>query len=94
MSLLRVTFDLYHAPLLAWQKPPNSGLPVEDPGEILQAQSGWRRGCQCVKGWGGGVGPPMLEVNCFVVWWNGTDGFVCILMLLRLCGIGAMVGLP
>ena len=55
----------------------------------LWAHSSWRRGCQCVKDqWlcGGGVAPPMQEVGCiivWVVWWNGIDGIVCILVLSK-----------
>ena len=31
---------------------------------------------------GGGVTPPMQEVSCG---WNGTDDFVCVLVLSKLC---------
>ena len=62
------------------------------------AQSGLRRGCQCVKGcWlCGELAPPTQEVGCVVVvWWNVIDVIVCLLVLTRLCcGSGIVYGLP
>ena len=54
-----------------------SSRPLHWPGRGLTqvewwAQSGWRRGYQCVKSWlcGGGLAPPTQEMGCVVVMGN------------------------
>ena len=58
--------------------------------------SGWRRGCQCVKGFwicSTHVGSGLC--GCGGVWWNVIDVIVCLLMLTRLCCTsGVVCGLP
>ena len=83
-----MTFDLCHAPPLAWQRPSSplqSVNEVEDPGGM--AGTVWRRGCQYVKLCGGGFAPPTQEVGGVVVmgvWWNVI---VCLLVLSRLLAL-------
>ena len=40
---------------------------------------------------GGGVALPMKAVRSAVVWWNGSDNIVCILVLWRLCCFSGIV---
>ena len=78
--------DFAMPPPLAWQRPSSPVNEVGDPGGMA-VQSGWKRGCQCVKGcwlFGGGFAPPTQEVGCVVVvgvWWNFIDVIVCLLVL-------------
>lgn len=51
---------------------------------------------QSVKVGDCGVALPLQKVGCIIVWgvwWNGIDGTVYVLVLLRLCGIVYGLGL-
>ena len=80
VSMLQVTFDLYHTPLTLH-------LPLQI---LVHQLVGWMVGNMCR----GGVAPCTQEVSCVIVlgvWWNGTEIIVCILVLMlsRLCCISA-----
>ena len=67
MLLLRVTFDLCHAPLTLTLAHQLMSLRI-----LVQshAVSDWRMACLLVKGWllcGGGVAPPTQEVGGAIV---------------------------
>ena len=71
MSLPHVTFDLYHAPALAWQKPPNT---IEDPDGIAGTdwlKGWWRCCCSTLAGsrLGGGGGRGVGGMALFVDFW-------------------------